>query len=64
MYTSVYVHSHIARERQPELARASQQRPGHASRALAGTSRPGQPALSRARRGLRTLLRPRTQAPA
>jgi hypothetical protein len=64
MYTSVYVHSHITRQRQPELARASQQRLGHSSRALAGTSRPEQPARPRARRGLRTMLKPRTQAPA
>jgi hypothetical protein len=64
VYTSVYVHSHITRQRQPELARASQQRLGHSSPALARTSRPEPPALTRARRGLRTVLRPRTQAPA
>jgi hypothetical protein len=60
MYTSPYLHSQIARERQRDmLAQASQQR--QARQALAGAPRS---ARRRQRRTLRTLLRPRTHASA
>jgi hypothetical protein len=63
MYTSPYLHSQIARERQREmLAQASQQR--QARQALAMASRSDRPAWHRPRRALRILLRPRTQGPA
>jgi len=62
MYTSPYLHSQIARDRQRDMiAYASQQRQAHQAQALARASRPAQ---RRPRRTLRTLLRPRTQAPA
>jgi hypothetical protein len=61
MYTSPYLPTQIARERQRDmLAQAGQQR--QARQALAGASRPGQPTQRRQRRTLRTLLRPRTHA--
>jgi hypothetical protein len=65
MYVSPYLHSQIARDRQRDMiAHASQQRQAHQAQALARASRPAQPAPRRPRRALRTLLRPRTQAPA
>ena len=65
MYTSPYLHSQIARERQREmLAQASQHRLGRQARALAAASRPARPTWRLPRRALRALLRPRTHAPA
>jgi hypothetical protein len=61
MYTSAYLPSQIARERQRDmLAQASQQREARQARA----SRPAQPGGRRPNRALRTLLWPRTHAPA
>jgi hypothetical protein len=63
MYASPYLHGQIARERQREMvAWASRQR--QARQAQARASRPVQPSERRLRRTLRTMLRPRTQAPA
>jgi hypothetical protein len=64
MYTSPYLHSQIARERQRDMiAGASRYRQARQAQALARACRPAQPA-QRPRRTLRTVLRPRTQAPA
>lgn len=63
MYTSPYLPGQIARERQRDMtAWASRHRQARQAQALA--SRPAQPAQRRLRRILRTMLRPRTQAPA
>jgi hypothetical protein len=62
MYTSPFLLSQIAREREREMhAQASQQRQAREAQALTGAAQPG---LRRPRRTLRALLRPHTHAPA
>jgi hypothetical protein len=64
MFTSTYLHSQIARERQRKtIAQASRHRQARQARALALASQPARPTPRRPRRTLRTLLRPHTQAP-
>jgi hypothetical protein len=65
MYTSPCLPSQVARERQRDMITdASQERQALQAEALARAARPTPAAQRQPRRTLRTLLQPRSQAPA